>query len=833
MKQTWSGVKYLCIFVLFLASQVSMAQVRCEDFFSRQHGIKPKPTDTLLELTLKALNPEGLNRTDRAANEQALLTWLKQNPQHPDSIWLSEFIHDFSQNPKKALMLEKYELNPLTRELMTKLSPLVFAKGKPFSLQVLLLDREFSNFQFHLSVNRPDHFLTLDNNLNSLKEMIENPDLNGLDPKEETISQYKRALHLAVKIRGENPELAEMILTADRFNSPYFLIDINKSDFSWLKRWLHDFLERPENLDENEKEQAEIISQFLNELKKPMPENADFLELSQLYLIKNEELFTNHLIENLLTRMWQGEADVVIEKLNRDGLRPFVFSYRVASLAQDIIKNGSSVKVASELEVLNEKIKMGFSYFPQYFFGSGSIATQSAQNRILKKNLLAGAEKPDQTKAVELLFMPKSLKETLFTKINMTKYLQNPQNWFSWNSPQRATQLLAFWSKQNDQVKNQINTLLKQKVGRSVKELKENAQILSIHTDEIIDAFASFYRERANNNLAADYYLKELETLLPKEEFVFRYFSRVPTDANLGKRCGDCTAPGGINSGNSLTWFYNPLYQVVRLEKDNRFIGRFNLALVQINNKPALLVDAMEFHPQTKDHAKYQELLLQGIRKAVERFKDLAAREGRALYFLLSSNTSSANSQVAELGRQLSKQKLTLKIGLPVVDLAHILNGNKSDLITLEPYYQTLERAQEPLGQQMQESPLDNPGYSVSVAPYKRAESNPQEEQRKKDLESFVFIPASKELAGFREYVTAAYHETSILKQEELLLKAANALLQSKKITERLKQVFSIKEHENMSEYFVAQVLKERFGSQLPTDQFRAFFIDGSHLVAF
>ena len=76
----------------------------------------------------------------------------------------------------------------------------------------------------------------------------------------------------------------------------------------------------------------------------------------------------------------------------------------------------------------------------------------------------------------------------------------------------------------------------------------------------------------------------------------------------MGSKTGDCTAPGSINFENSLSWQVNPAYQVIKLQKSGRFLGRVNITLGAIGEDDAIIVDAVEFNPQAQDKsAPYHE----------------------------------------------------------------------------------------------------------------------------------------------------------------------------------------------------------------------------------
>ncbi len=85
--------------------------------------------------------------------------------------------------------------------------------------------------------------------------------------------------------------------------------------------------------------------------------------------------------------------------------------------------------------------------------------------------------------------------------------------------------------------------------------------------------------------------------------------------------------------GRALTWLPNAAYQILTVSRGSRVLVRFNLALVNIDRKPALLIDAIETHPQTR------ELLSRPTARAatptgigMTYIRELSRELGRSLY---------------------------------------------------------------------------------------------------------------------------------------------------------------------------------------------------------
>jgi len=61
----------------------------------------------------------------------------------------------------------------------------------------------------------------------------------------------------------------------------------------------------------------------------------------------------------------------------------------------------------------------------------------------------------------------------------------------------------------------------------------------------------------------------------------FRYASRDEEDLKIGELCGDCTARSGMNDDKPEGWLADVNTQILKLFYHDKFIGRFNLVLVE------------------------------------------------------------------------------------------------------------------------------------------------------------------------------------------------------------------------------------------------------------
>lgn len=821
---------------LLAIGQPLYANLTCEEFFENRLFAKDLKPNDLVQIISDLLKSSS-NRTEEA--EQIVIDWIEKNPKNEESPWLTSFLLAFEANPRDALLEQRFELSPLVMNISKEMSPIVFKQNSSYQAPKWKLGDRLSSLDEDFRSDVPEHPLSLQLTLGRAEDIFFKENFRDLVADSSIdLDVYKRAITRAGNIRREDTEVALSLIEFTLLNSPSFNLDIENGKFFWLTDWMYRFQKDPFGFDPEEANQTDLVHVLLKELKRPIPANANLNEIGKLTLIRDEKKYSKEVFEELIMPI---SRHTHIDVDRNFSIQNLVFEYRIAGILQSLVKEDfldgyqtNHMKLADLIDSTIEKLEL-------FTFGSGSIANHSEHIKALKKAVLAGAKQNDQKLAIEAVFAPKSFKEKLFTSVNMNKYLVNPQSWMSWNSPEVAVRLLEFLEHQNNQMKNQINTFLKQKVGRTVKELSQDRMLLNIHTDSVIDIFALYYKERALNKANPNETLTKLAEILPQEDFVFRYFNRVPVDTNLGKHCGDCTAPGGGNSGNAVTWFYNPTYQIVTLEKAGRFIGRFNLSLVEINKMPSILVDAMEFNPQTSRNPEYSALLTKGIEQAVEKFKQLAKSEKRDLYFLVTSNTGEANAQISRLGKKTA-DNLLLTIRFPALEVASVLDDNSSNTINLMPYYQTIQRAQRPPNRNDQENiempdaddflnDENRPKFSVQPKSYFQEDAD--KKQQKQNLEALVFSPANFEVPGFREYIEAAKNETNFAKFNEHIYKAAEVLFVNPQLKSKLKGVLGINAEDGISLHLIVNILKENYGSRFIPDQIRSYDLDSNQLVVF
>jgi len=110
-----------------------------------------------------------------------------------------------------------------------------------------------------------------------------------------------------------------------------------------------------------------------------------------------------------------------------------------------------------------------------------------------------------------------------------------------------------------------------------------------------------------------------------------------------------------VNFGNSVTWLVNPAYQILKMSKDGRFIGKINFTLGNLDGKDAIIIDALEFNPQAVEGKPYYQDGLDCFDAVLGFLKDLAQKENRTLFALTVSNSSGAVELFRERGKDLTR----------------------------------------------------------------------------------------------------------------------------------------------------------------------------------
>ncbi|HPI40248.1 MAG TPA: hypothetical protein PLJ21_05550, partial [Pseudobdellovibrionaceae bacterium] len=437
-----------------------------------------------------------------------------------------------------------------------------------------------------------------------------------------------------------------------------------------------------------------------------------------------------------------------------------------------------------------------------------------------KKKILALSLKEDQRRTVELVFAPSSLKSTLFQSINFSGVLLNPQRWMSWNARSKAVALLEWGNRQKPKIKSYLENQLKKKTGLKMSQLLNDEFQTSIHTDGVVDIFKGFFVER--QQVSMDQNFQELGAMIPVEDVELRFFSRTPNDLNLGKRCGDCTAVGNINFKNSLTWFYNPMYQIVSFQKSGKFLGKIHIALVDINEEPALLIDALEFNPQVRANEEYKALANQAFPIVIQKIKDLANKENRKLYALVASNSTGANKKLKDFGSHIENDNLRLRIHLPARAIINMLKKKDfTDEMTLYPYYQTIDRA----------ARAENSRILIKENSFSDSSDDRFNLYILAELENRVFIPSQQRIPGFTQLLEKA-RETQLRSMREGLFKqAANLILNNPDLKREIYKIYRLSDSTEVSSDLLVSRLSDLYPVEQPMDFQRTIILNSNSLV--
>jgi len=266
---------------------------------------------------------------------------------------------------------------------------------------------------------------------------------------------------------------------------------------------------------------------------------------------------------------------------------------------------------------------------------------------------------PCQIATYDLIIAERDIKRIVFENAKVLDVLPDRQAWVTINEPQLAMKVLKLTLEKLGDKRSSLENILSATLGVKIKQLGE-AQF-TYYADEILDIVTQVVR---NSKLKDD---KELSGLLSKikygDDVKLRYIKRERSDLTLGDKCGDCTATGSIHFGDSVMWFVNPAYQILKMSKGRRFIGKINFTLGTLGKKDAMIIDALEFNPQAQEGKPYYNDGLECFDAALEFLRDLAKMEKRELFALTSSNSSGAVEMLRkiELKRAMNLEEETVK----------------------------------------------------------------------------------------------------------------------------------------------------------------------------
>ncbi len=238
--------------------------------------------------------------------------------------------------------------------------------------------------------------------------------------------------------------------------------------------------------------------------------------------------------------------------------------------------------------------------------------------------------------------------------VKKLEQLPDSQAWISVHPPEDARKVYAFAQERlAEKEKNAFSTIVAKYTG--MKKVTDDTFLY--YPDELMDAVVE-YVERIPR-LCEDKAWKTLsaETGLEGEKSTsVRFIRRTTSDLRLGDKCGDCTAQGSGNYQNSLSWYINPLYQILIMKEAGQFMGKMCLTIGTVKDDSALFIDALEFHPQAREDGPYNERAKRAFSDALAFVKNLAEKEKMKLYALVRSNSSGANAILMEEGVPLDSE---------------------------------------------------------------------------------------------------------------------------------------------------------------------------------
>lgn len=267
------------------------------------------------------------------------------------------------------------------------------------------------------------------------------------------------------------------------------------------------------------------------------------------------------------------------------------------------------------------------------------------------EGLVIYLQSPDQKAVLGLLERNRDIKRIVFENAKVLEALPDRQAWITINKPQLAKDALELALGKLGKKRSSLENVLRSSLGVRIKQLEEAH--FKYYADEILDAISQVVR---NSRFKDD---EELSDLLSQIRYgdggvCLRYIRREMADLSLGDKCGDCAAKGSVNFGNSVTWLVNPAYQILKMSKGGRFIGKMNFTLGTLVNQDAVIIDALEFNPQTQKGKPYHKDGLECLNVALSFLRRLARKEKRKLFALRVSNSSGAVDILEEHGRHIT-----------------------------------------------------------------------------------------------------------------------------------------------------------------------------------
>lgn len=411
------------------------------------------------------------------------------------------------------------------------------------------------------------------------------------------------------------------------------------------------------------------------------------------------------------------------------------------------------------------------------------------------------ADSLGESKRIDALTVLRSVDRTvlfkrdLFSQIPLEAELIDPQSWITIAPPSQAQHAIENYLTLNagqlDAAKSVISRWLKNLAGFSLRELFNDSELYKYYADEILLAVTKANAERAAT--------KEV-----KDKFSVRYYRRVLADMNLGNHCGDCTAVGRVNFGRSLTWYYNPFYQIVTLHGPSGLLGKMHLALTDVNGTASILIDAIEFTPMAKPDQPYYEEAKLALSYGIDFAKNLATKQKRSLVALLRSNSTEANSLIQQQGVQIHRPQtpLFVRFSFDAKSIANVLAiPNQAILQTLEPWYQSLDFIVE-----------SNDVFDLQPGVAVQAKAKPEPvDLVLPELENEVVNPAQDLFPHLGQLLDSSRNQSNVLNQMNTLEEAANVILGNAQFKDRIMELYHIPKQYGVSPKFLANKLAKLF----------------------
>ncbi len=252
----------------------------------------------------------------------------------------------------------------------------------------------------------------------------------------------------------------------------------------------------------------------------------------------------------------------------------------------------------------------------------------------------------DQKSAYSLLAQNRDIKQLVLEGSDLLESLPNPQAWITVNNPELARESVRIASQKLGPRINKLDNVLSQSLGVRSKNLKSTH--FTFYADEILDAV---FQVSQMKQLKDD---PGLSAVLSQAKYSngvkFRFARREKSDLSLGDKCGDCTAKGSVNFGNSVTWLINPAYNIIKMSSGKHFIGKMNITLGTIAGGEAVIIDALEFNPQAAEGKPLYDEAVNCFEEAISFLKQLAESQNRSLFALTFSNSSGAQMLLRKKG---------------------------------------------------------------------------------------------------------------------------------------------------------------------------------------